>query len=502
TEGVNPNRDLPQFEVTSDAGPAREFRNSARFIAASYLRDLRGLVPVALLLVGVLPQISWIPDTLMQWLGAALLATGVISPILVVITQAIVIADDRLVYKQGWIFPVVRRGDHSDVSAVQVDEPWHLRVLGLASVSVSFRGATHPFVLRGVDRRAAQQVEASLVPAIPRQGGTNSLDPVLPETTHTSDTSVGGEVASAFAPDRREMGATYLNNITMGVAAGFAGFELLSDLAPLIAPNLPWNDAPLRAAAVGVAAGLGVATAYVRLHGIQMNQATDGSWRIAYGLLERRRHAIVAGPSTAVRTRAGVVDMLLGTRRVTISTADLAQASGTDHLRFPALRSPRAAELVRVLTGAVVPPAPPASLAKVTCSFTCPLLAIAFLGIYSGTLGWVGVGSGVLTLAGAAAVLKLATGRVNVIGDVLHYRRWSFFGLTEDYVAGRAVHWSVRRRLPATKRGLVTLTAYPNRRLTVVFVGEASPEDLVSVGRRSRKSAVDTLQDVEQRENM
>ncbi|MBK6887006.1 MAG: PH domain-containing protein [Tetrasphaera sp.] len=225
-----------------------------------------------------------------------MLATGVISPILVVITQAIVIADDRLVYKQGWIFPVVRRGDHSDVSAVQVDEPWHLRVLGLASVSVSLPRGYAPFVLRGVDRRAAQQVEASLVPAIPRQGGTNSLDPVLPETTHTSDTSVGGEVASAFAPDRREMGATYLNNITMGVAAGFAGFELLSDLAPLIAPNLPWNDAPLRAAAVGVAAGLGVATAYVRLHGIQMNQATDGSWRIGYGLLERRRHAIVAGP--------------------------------------------------------------------------------------------------------------------------------------------------------------------------------------------------------------
>lgn len=494
----DPPPDPPQPVATyrADSQTPGEVRNSPWLVATSYLRDLQGLLPLALILAGVLPQISWIPHPVMVWLGLALLATGIINPILAVLTHAIDVRGDRIVFRQGWIFPVVRRGNRHDVSAVQVDEPWHLRPAGLASVSISFRGAKHPFMLAGVDRRVARRLEASLVRASvrpadtsgePPVGAANEADAVTQQWTPASPVDTAGDLEplAAFAPDRHEMLATYLTNLTLAAAGGFAGYELLGDVAPLIAPDLRVSEGPLAAAAVALAVVLGLTTAYLRLHGIQVHEERDGTWTVAYGVLDRRRHVIVAGSVSAVRLKTGLVDVLLGTRRLTISTADLAHATGADRLRFPAFREARARELAQTLTGHALPTLPDVSTGKVLGSAAPLLLAIALLGSRQDSLGWLGVGAVLLAFGGAVALLRLVSGQVSFAGDALRYRRWSFFGCTEDHVSRKAVQWTVRRRLPSTQWGLVTLTAYPSRRLSAALLTATAPGSLVSAPRPS-----------------
>lgn len=474
--------------------PLMEVRNSPWLMATSYLRDLKGLLPIGLILIGVLPQISWIPHPVMVWLGLAVLATGIINPILAVLTHAIDVSGDRIIFRQGWIFPIVRRGDRGDISAVQVDEPWHLRPAGLASVSISFRGAAHPFMLAGVDRRVARRLEALLVRAPvrpadasgePSLGAAYESDAVTPHMTPATAVDAAGDLGrlTAFAPDRHEMVATYLTNLTLAAAGGFAGYELLGDVAPLIAPNLRLSEGPLAAAAVALAVVLGLTTAYLRLHGIQVHEERDGTWTVAYGVLDRRRHVIAAGSASAVRLKTGPADVLLGTRRLTISTADLAHATGTDHLRFPAFREARARELAQALTGDALPTLSGVSSVRVLWSAVPLLVAISLLVSRRDSLGWFGVGAVLLAFGSAVALLKLLSGRVHVAGNVLRYRRWSFFGCTEDHVSRSAVQWTVRRRLPSTQWGVATITAYPSRRLVATYLTASAPWSLVSVGR-------------------
>lgn len=466
---------VPTMPREGTQPPVRVYRNSARYIAASYARDLRGLIAAVLLIFGATQALSWLPEGVAKGLAGLLVVVGILLPIVSVTTVSLQVDGDTLTYRCGVINPMTRKGSTSSVTAVQLEEPWYARALGLARIVVSLNADKEKFELVGLRRAEALELREFLDP------GSDPGRPADATPTRSAEVVEPDLLAKErveFRPLGREIAATYLGNIGILVGALFAGYGVGEEAMSTLSRWGGWSFSGTSMYLIlgSMTLVVGALAAKARLHGLRIVELPSGAWSIAAGLVERREHVVLPEKIAGIRVTTSPAELLLGTCTVSIRTAKIESATG--RLTFPSLERRRAYELIGQLSRTAVP-------VRDESRWLFARLMVGYLGL---ALSGAGAAIALRDLHPGIRVLGAALGLVVYLTvlRVLTTRCvpdqgsasviWSHWTLkaSVEYVRQSSVRWVVARSLPGLPIAWVHVCAYAEGRVDVITLERSS----------------------------
>lgn len=328
-------------------------RNSPWLIPANLLRHARAIVVAVVALVASAMHLHGTWHFLVSTGSGLAVLSHLNEPIVQVIKQRLRVVDDQLRYSEGLIDHTERTLPLARVTTFEVDQPWYLRPFNLHAVTMAAQGMHSGAVtlagVRGadIDRLTRLTAQQGLVPA----GWTGR--PQLRKRGSEPTSSARPSVHFRLKISNFELFATAANHSVTLVFFGLVLVEPLQragDLLLTIA-GASHNTRVLVTVLVvlGFVVGVGLYGA-LRFWGFEISSEDARAYRVTYGALDRRSHTVLAGQVVAITLRASPLDALLGTERVSLSTAELARAP-LGRVEFPSVRPKQARSLVLAVSG-------------------------------------------------------------------------------------------------------------------------------------------------------
>ncbi|HEV2128207.1 MAG TPA: PH domain-containing protein, partial [Thermomicrobiales bacterium] len=285
-------------------------RMSSRFIVVGTLRQLRGLVvPAALIL---LTRNMGEGRSNLIYIGIALIVT-VFAALLSLVDWwnfRYALADHELLVRSGVVQKQERVVPYGRIQAINLDEAPLERLVGIVRVKVeTAAGGTADIEIKGIDRSAAPRLREALATARvqARQQGDAEVPPIAPaeETRNVPkavDVGAGGELLRRLStPELFALGATSGRIGPMAAVIG-AILQFGTDIMPQTWWNrIPWQEAEaLRSVSVAtallvviavVAWVMAIASTALTFGGFELHRNGD-QLIVQHGLLDRRRRTI------------------------------------------------------------------------------------------------------------------------------------------------------------------------------------------------------------------
>lgn len=400
------------------------------------------------------------------WLGPwglglvlLLLLVRLIAPPLAWFATRYELADDGISVTRGILWRSTRSVAWGRVKAVDIDEPWSFRLLGLAVVSLRPGGDDESVLtLPGVARpqlvaiRERAQQDPALRREQPRADSPFSVDPA-------SSLETAVVVYRAGAAELVLASLAYGQFAVLGAGAILALSDVLDTLGVLDSwtTGAGWWATGLVALIAGAA--IGFAITLLKFRHFTVAVRAHGGVEVSYGWLERHERGITREGVVGYRIQRNLLETLLGRCRVILHTTDADPAMA--NVVLPSLPPAAVASVIQeILPSSRRPELRLHSHARLLAAIAAavvlaPALVAASAALAAGMPPWVALVGGFGTLVVAAGVGRLATARTTASGEWVWHRtrawvardecvRASAIGAVEA-IAPRAARWELLR---------------------------------------------------------
>lgn len=457
------------------------FRNSFKYVRATLTTRL---APTLLVLIAVEGWMQKLP-TFIFWgllsvLGMLMIA-AFLEPVFAARFVTLTVGEETVTRHSGWLFPQARTILISEITSVQVSEPFIQRTAKLKSVSIVTSGATDSALeMPALTHDDSQQLETILN----IRQGTDVREQQLTSPVQQAESPEGPqaktvehETTTYFRAGVRDIIATAMASgyplIVIALVIGTAQDIASASTCLLSVDGVDWHS-PLLWVLMTVLLAIVVAGMTASKYWkFRIQKTSAGDYLIAYGAIERVHHTIMANQLVSIRLIRSPVDLIFGTTRVELSTAQFKGDKNKD-LVFPSLVSSRVEDL---LSGLVERPLPglqasPWTIKRALGTVGLVVVLMVLLPKFN-ILARVGVGLGLLMLS--VTVVQYLFAKVVVDADSgdlfwhdgalssrsIWYARGSVTGVIERSVPGLPVanvslvgwaHDKVSHRYPTINR--------------------------------------------------
>lgn len=335
---------------------AQEFQSSTWLVPARLLRTAWSAV---LLVAGLKGWAFNLPSpwpVVLAVVGSLAMVALVVDPFIAVLLKRVVVETDHISMRVGLISPVERLSPLNRINSVQVDQSWNLRLFRLSSVTIVAQGEEgSAFVLEGLTKDNVRRLMLALEGKVP---GVAEGD--RPEERHgvtipqAAVVEAGSDVEGAFfyQSNNRDLMATVLATgavvVTASAAIGFG--DNVNDLTGLNVDSMFSGSLVVAIALVTLLVAVSSLMAALRFRRLTIVSRDGASFEVSYGTVGRVSHAISRDQVVAVGLTMTPFDVLLGTRQVTLSTAELRHSAMGD-IKFPSMREAEAQRLLASIMG-------------------------------------------------------------------------------------------------------------------------------------------------------
>lgn len=306
------------------------FKNSSKIVFSRIIHSIPTLLAMCVMVKFIQTRIE---SALFQHILFAALSLvfvlNVYSPVQALLTQKLEIFSDNLMFCEGFVFKTRVNAKLCNVTSVQIDSPWFLRILDLVKVTISLRGTSFTPSLEGVTAAKAKYLSELLQQKT--SGEINQKETV--ETTH--DKAHNDVIKLSL----REQFATFFSNGPFMLSAFFIGLGVVSDVydknSRYFVKYIAYSSVVVYTLLI-LAAAISIVIGLFTIYNFRIYKNNDNHWSINYGLLSRQERTISRDGIKSLRVSVGLVDAVLKTRRFVIGTNDSLNGN-TAKIKFPAL---------------------------------------------------------------------------------------------------------------------------------------------------------------------
>lgn len=457
------------------------FRNSIRHLRGVWSTRLFPTVLMVIFLEKISADLPWYWFEIIVVIAAGLTLTAFLEPLWDAKFRTLTVLGDEVSLRTGWLAPETRSTLLSRITSVQVDEPLSQRLADVRSVTITASGAINTtFKMPALTPAASDQLCALISAARPhicRHGSIESKPnandaqdlKAVPGIVSTDPlASDGAHVSSVYEASVRDIVATaFASGYPLAVAAGVVAVaQDVSEVTGASFLSFSWSDPRIWVlAVVGILAIFAGATV-LKYWRFKISRTLLGEFVISYGALKRTSHTIAAGEVVAISLIRTPVDVLFGTTRLKLITAQLGEG-GKESLVFPSIATEATSTVVSEIMGRTIRPL---YAKRHLWLLTGPLLIVGITVAVALSVGMQNLVMGALAAFVALLVISFLAryfqGRITIddqTGDII----WSDVGLAYSLTAYSrdCIRLVIDRRLPGLPVGNLTIVGWAHGRV-------------------------------------